>query len=233
MMIDEFPSHEIFTGLDFEFKAIRVMDGHLTPIVVKLHTELMHLDFEVQATSAVGDTYTKILYFIKEVLENSVIIERTCEWSASLFIDIDTGLPTCVNNLIHIPEIANNINLAKVLQCKLNSLASDGVDISFIKLSSCDAPGLVITSVGNSAEDLPTMEEWVGPKSHFSKPWWMRDDASTMDVAAISDEDIAEAPAFAYTLNFLLSEPEEDETGPPKVVRGEFRPRVITGGKTD
>jgi hypothetical protein len=233
MTFDIFPSHEIFTGFELTFKGTRVLAGELTPVTFTMKLELAPLE-ELESQTAIINTFTKIKYFVDEVLDNSVFIERMDEWSALTFVDIETGLPQCANNLVHVPNAPTNIAIAEVLHSKLNTLCCESMHIGFVGLTSSDGAGLNITSVGDPTEILPTMEEWLGSeRSYFSKPWWGRDDASTMDIVPGEDADLAQPPEFAYSLAFLLEEPEHDENTPPKVVRLEFRPRIIQGGKKD
>lgn len=234
MSFDIFPSHEIFTGFKFEFKGIRALAGELTPVTFTLRLELAPLLDEEADGNGTANTYQKLRYFTDEVLDNSIFIDRFDEWSALTFIDLDSGLPDCVNNVVYLPGAPTNIEIAKALHAKFNTLATEGMHIGFVNLTSSDGGGLTITSVGDPAEELPVMDDWVGgERSYFSKPWWSRDDASTMDVVPAEDADLAEPPEFAYSLAFLLDPPRVDENAPPKVVRMEFRPRVIEGGKKD
>jgi hypothetical protein len=233
MFIDNFPSHEIFTSMKLEFKGIRVLAGELSPADFTLRLELAPMDPDANP-NALADTFTKFNYFVDQVLNNSVFIDRMDEWSAFTFVDLDTGLPNCANNLVHVPNAPTNIAIAEVLHAKLASLADPSIHIGFLNLTSSDGGGLGITSVGDPAAELPNMDDWVGgDRSYWSKPWWSRDDASTMDVVPAEDANLAEPPEFAYSLAFLLTPPEEDENAPPKVVRLEFRPRLIQGGKQD
>jgi hypothetical protein len=232
MNIEEFPPHELFTGIELKFSGTRVLNDTLSPASFCLKLELHPMDEDMR-DGAISDSYVKMKYFVDQALDGAVFIERMDEWSAVTFIDLETGLPTCANNLVMCPGRPTNISLAKVLHAKLAALACDSIHVGFVQLNSNDAGGLGVTSVGEAATSLPTMEEWLGQeRSYFSKPWWSRDDASTMDIVPGEDANLAQPPEFAYSLAFLLEEPEEIE-GEPKVVRLEFRPRLIQGGKQD
>jgi hypothetical protein len=100
-----------------------------------------------------------------------------------------------------------------------------------VEVKSDNQLGLQFTFVGDSSAVLPNNLEWVGPRSFFDKPWWDRDDGSTLDVLPAEDADLTVKPVWAFSLDFLSFPKKMNATTNGKIVRPEFRPKVIDGGK--
>lgn len=227
---NEIPDNQLFVSLELEFKAVRVVDRKLIPTKIKINTELFPNEPLADNTqSLMTGFFSKLKYFNEQVLDNSLLISNDNEWALARFLEAN-GLADTSNNVILLPDNASDARLSEVLQCKFRALANDAITVGFIQVKAADSHGLAFTFVGDSLFCLPDMENWIGERSYFTKPWWERDDASTMDVTPSEDSDLNSPPNFAYSLGFLL---EEDQNTPPKVIRAEFKPRVIDGGKTD
>lgn len=231
-----FPS-ELFVGLELEFNAVRIVGKNIIPARFTISSELIPPISEIEDDDGLTVTHeylsnacAKIKYFVDRVLNNSVLFYRENLWAAETFMDMETGLPKGDNNLVHLPGEANNAMLAEILISKFKSLTGGILDFSHMKVKSTDTSSLTFSFVPGTESELPDMEEWIGEHSYFSNPWWGRDDASTMDVIPDSDADLNSPPAFAYSLGFVMAPSPEAED---KVVRVEFRPRVIKGGKDD
>lgn len=239
-MDDNLPilENQMFVTVELPFKAIRVTDRQLTPVKFKVATELYPSDEDEPENyqTKVINILAKLRYFVDNVLDGSLLLAGDNEWALEAFLDED-GNPVA-NNVIMMPDGSTTACLAALLQSKFRALANGGFDFTFVQVKASDSKGLAFTFVGDGSLELPEMADWVGELNYFSKPWWERDDASTLDVCllhkTLMDEevDLDNPPKFAYSLSFL-TQPGANEDTEQKVVRPEFRPRVIEGGKAD
>jgi hypothetical protein len=127
-------------------------------------------------------------------------------------------------------------HLAVLFQSKMTAFSKGTMEFGCVRIEAADG-GLVFTYVGDWRDDLPAMEDWFPTKPYyFETPWWQRDDASTLDVIA-TDADLSQSPSWAYSLEFIEKAIRPNKTTPTQpeevVIRGAFRPKIITGGKDD
>lgn len=229
--IDGIPN-QIFISLKYKFKAIRVFGMKVVPVEFRVKVDAMlNEDDDDQATDT-NVAIEKIRYWMDRVVNSSVLLSAENEWGAHAFLGIDTGLPV-ENNIFLCPEEPTDTTIAELLLSKMKALSGKVFDFGAIEIESSDARGMDVTFMGVPGEDFPIMADWVGELTYFTKPWWHRDDASTMDVTPTDEDDLADIPEFAYSLGFIaekLADPVDTES---RVVRAEFRPKIIQGGKTD
>lgn len=221
--MDEEDSFGFSTYFTVSFKATRVLDFQLFPSEwdVKLKINFAE-DYDVVKFNL---ACTKIKFWTGQILTNSIIFSNQNEWATENFANqVD-------NNLVVTPEPPIDDHLVLVLHSKFEALAAGAFTISEMDIWSDSANGMSFTFKGDSSIHLPDMEDWVGERSYFTKPWWMRDDASTLDTVPSEDADLTIPPEFAYSLDFLM-----DSLGVPnieggKIVRPNFKPTVIDGKK--
>lgn len=226
------PNH-LFISLRHEFKATRVIGNRLSPTTIKVKVDISTLD---QDTDDYGlrmeVALAKFTYFFEKVLNNSILIHVDNEWALDSFMD--GANPSTSNMVVLCPEEATDACLAELLICKMKAISQGAFEFLAIDIESSDARGMSFTFVGSfPGESFLSAEEWLTERNYFIKPWWHRPDASTLDVIPDEDDDLLDLPSWAYNLNFIadaMIAPEETEN---KVVRAEFRPRVIDGGKVD
>jgi hypothetical protein len=120
-------------------------------------------------------------------------------------------------------------HLAALFQAKLQALATSVMVFGPVEVQSDNQLGLQFTFVGDSNAVLPKIEDWVGKRSFFDKPWWDRDDGSTLDILPAEDADLTVKPPWAFSFDFLSHQ--KPTPTQVKIVRPEFRPTVIDGGK--
>lgn len=229
------PNH-LFINIKHEFKITRVIDSILSPSTIMIRIDLSTIDRDDESLSERMDlALAKMNYFLNEILAGSVWISITNEWARNAFIA--NGSPLTTNLVALCPEDPTDAIICELILCKMKSIANGAFSMQSIEIESSDSDGLGFTFVGsNPGEDFPAMEDWIGERSYFTKPWWERDDASLMDATPNEDSDLNSPPSWAYSLGFLaehLANPESRETQITKIVRPEFRPRVIEGGKQD
>jgi hypothetical protein len=176
-------------------------------------------------------TFAKIKFWLETVVSRSVAFARSNSNAMNMLVD-EHGTPKVVNHLMVTPFEPTDEHLAVLFQSKMGALSNGTIEFGSIRVEAEDG-GLVFTYVGDWHDDLPAMDDWFNVKPYyFEQPWWQRNDASTLDVIA-PDADPAQPPAWAYKLDFIDHAIRPKTTDKPEnvVIRGAFRPKIITGGK--
>lgn len=229
------PNH-LFISLRHQFKATRVVDYRLSPTTIKIKTDISTIenpadneeDFGLRMEIALA----KMTHFVERVLDGSIIFHCENEWAMGCFLGEDA--PETTNNVVMCPEDPTDAALCELILCKFKALTEGAFEFMSIEIEATDARGMSFLFVGSTPGDsFPKDEEWLTERNYFSRPWWHRTDASTLDIIPHEGADLNSPPAWAYSLGFL-----EDQMKAPLernnvVVRGEFRPKVIEGGKVD
>lgn len=229
--IDDIPA--ILVKFSLNFTSIRVFDNTIYPCEMSLKSDVLYLeDDDAVDDYALKLALMKVHFFFDEIVSRGIMWGADNEWAANTFIT-DDGKNVANNIPIITPFEPSDEHLAAVFQSKMNALAGGHLAFETVELSSKDAGGLSFMFVGDSGLILPTMEEWIGKHSYFDEPWWMRNDASTMDVIPDDDADLTIKPAFAYSLDFLGESLKPTEITNAKIIRPDFKPTVIKGGKKD
>jgi hypothetical protein len=224
---DDIPS--LFSFFEFKLKIIRVLDGMLIPSTIKFKAEFIAEDGDLDFT------FRKIDFWLNNVVDHCIAFAHDDTTSIAMFIDDAAGKRRAGNVLMLTPNEPNDQHLAAIIQAKLQALSGTTVGWGPIEIKSDNDMGFRFTFLGNTDNYLPNMQQWVGERSYFDKPWWNRDDATTMDVLPPDDADLSVKPDWAMTLDFL-KEPEQQSPSSmsnAKIVRAEFRPKIIDGGKTE
>jgi hypothetical protein len=227
------PNH-LFISLRHEFKATRVIGQRLSPTNIKVKCDISTLDVDTDDYAVRMEiALAKMAYFFEKVVDNSVIINGENEWAAMAFLG-DNG-PETSNNVMLCPEEPTDALLCELLLVKLKAITQGAFDFHSIEVESTDARGMSFLFVGGTpGESFPTAEEWLTERNWFSKAWWNRADASTLDQIPSDEDDLNTPPQWAYSLGFIAEQMVEPNSKPDTVVvRPEFRPKVIEGGKVD
>lgn len=231
-LIDE--EDTLFVSFKTSLRAIRVIDRELQ--AVKMNLRMDFVDQETEDTQAIFRSQVamaKIRYWLEACVEDCVMFNRDNDWAVAAFLTVDEDSPGVSNKVMILPDDPGEDILLQIFQSKLQNLAGDSMRIGVMELDIEDGNGFHFTYVGDGEMDLPTNEEWVGEISYFNKPWWARGDASMMDLMATEETDLTSPPAFAYSLDFITDSLRPADAPSAHVVRLDFRPRVIQGGKTD
>lgn len=224
---------ELYINLTLQFKAIKVVENQLIPSTFTLKTQLMwnedeeeddRHDFETQLA------ISKIRFWFENIIDESVMFSRANTWAIRAFLS-DEGTQTVENHLVVLPDDPADSLLAEIFQSKMNALAGNALHFGYVDLSADNANGFSFLFAGYGEYNLPNMEQWIGTRSYFSKPWWARDDASTIDVIPDEHDDLKDTPNFAYSLNFLGDSISSENKPTARIIRPEFKPEIIKGGK--
>lgn len=228
---DILPNH-LFISLRYEFEATRVIDQRLSPTKIKIKTDISTLDQDTDDYAVRMEVaLAKLNYWMEKIANKSVIFHADNQWALDCFMD--QGGPMTDNPVMLSPEEPTDAVLAELILCKLTALADGAFMFHAIDIESSDGRGMGFTFVGGAPGDsFPEGKEWLTERNYFSKPWWKRADASSLDVVPDEDDDLNEPPAWAYSLGFFADQmAAEVDVRENVVVRPEFRPRVIEGGK--
>lgn len=229
---DTLPNH-LFISIRHEFKATRVIGQRLSPTKIKIKADISTLDQDTDEYGLQMEVaLAKMSYFVEKVLSESILIYSENEWAMNCFLGEVS--PETTNTVVLCPEEPTDAVLCELMLCKLKAISQGSFDFHSIEIESTDARGMSFMFVGGKpGESFPSNEEWLTERSYFSKPWWNRADASTLDIVPLEDDDLQTPPMWAYSLGFIAEQMTAPEDTGTKVVRPEFRPTVIDGGKTD
>lgn len=230
---DTLPNH-LFISLRHEFQATRVIGQRLSPTKIKVKVDISTLDDDTDDYAfRMESALEKMNYFTQKVLRDVVILYSENEWAMNSFLG-DNG-PETSNMVMLCPEEPTDALLCEILVCKFKALTQGAFEFHAIEIESTDGRGMSFTFVGgNPGESFPSHTDWLTERNYFSKPWWHRADASTLDIVPEEEDDLNEPPMWAYSLSFIddqMAEPTDN--GEHKIVRPEFRPQVIDGGKVE
>lgn len=130
--------------------------------------------------------FAKCLTFLETMLDRSVVMQSDC--SDSLY----TTLAQYSNNLVTLPEV-NESTLLSTIHCKLNTICGEDTHVDFIKITDAKQ-ALSYSYVQEEPESYPELPgsqaEWLGDRPYWDTPWWYRDDITTVDRNAGSDEEM-------------------------------------------
>ena len=209
---------DLFIHYTFTVTLPRIIDSLLlaSTFTVKVEVEMLEED---QANIALR----KIDYWLKYYVSGSIAISAANPGGFRMLLD-ENNSPRLENRLMVLPDEPTDDHLAMIFQSKLQAIADGAFAVGSVQISSEDAAGLAFTYVGDSEEELPTMEQWCGGPTWFDRPWWARSDVSTIDTLAPEGTDLSIRPSWAQTLDFL-----ENESNNPDavIIRADFEPKII------
>lgn len=229
MDIDSDDDVNVIIDFSHKINLVRFIGDTVVPARLKMRAEVFasesaqEIDFDI--------TFAKIKFWFETVVARSVAFSRSNITAMGMLVN-ELGKPRLVNHLMVTPFEPTDEHLAVLFQAKMAALSKHTIEFGGVHVEAEDA-GLVFTYIGDWREDLPTMENWFNIKPYFFDcPWWQRDDASTLDVIA-ADADPDQTPKWAYPLDFIENaiRPKTSEKSDTVVIRGAFRPKIITGGK--
>lgn len=218
---------EVLIDFEHTLTIIRLIENTLIPSTLRIKAEVLPGLIEVESDFDIA--FAKIRFWFENVVSRSIAFCRDND-AAMDMLTSDAGKNVTGNNLMLTPEEPTDAHLAAIFQAKMSALANGVLGFGTVEIRSDNVVGLMFTFVGEAEEVLPTMDEWIGKRTYFDAPWWLRDDASTLDVVPPEDADLKAIPDWAFSLDFI------EKSYRPKqefVVRPEFKPVIIDGGKSD
>lgn len=223
---------EFFITYAFDVKLIRIIGNVMIPSELSV---IVNIDRGETATDAeIHLGLEKCKYWFEHIVSKTVSFGRDNTVALDMLID-DDGHPRVGNIFMMLPDDPRDELLGACFQAKINALAKGAFIAEQIDIKSDNLDGLSFILTGNHSSYLPnTMQEWLGGPSYFDVPWWLRDDASTFDAYLLDDDKKNTRPSWAFTLDFLdktKTEKPMDITGTTSVLKPEFKPKIIDGGK--
>lgn len=219
-----------YTWVNFKFKSIRIVDNVVTSHVSTIKAEL--LMSEETTDVDVNVVFEKIHFWFDSILPHSIMFCRENTSALNMLFD-ENGLPRTENFPMVLPEEPTDDFLAVVLHSKMNALAGATMAFGMIEIQSDTREKLTCTYTGYGEMSLPTMYEWVGERAFHEKPWWARNDGSTLDVIPGEDADLTKAPNIGIDLSFIESKFRRDVADQAIIIRPQFKPEIISGGKDE
>jgi hypothetical protein len=217
----------LIIDLEYDIKLVRLIGNTFVSSNINIqaevipHSDLDQEDFEI--------ALSKCRFWLETIASRCVVFFRDNELALEMLID-ENGKNRCSNYIMLTPFEPTDDHLAGLMQSKLTALANKTMTFGSVRIKSDNANGLVFRFVGDADDFLPPMSEWIGEYSYFDKPWWNRDDASTLDVVPPPDTDLTVLPSWAFKLDFL----EQAIRAPQDViVRPDFKPKIIKGGQDE
>ena len=133
-------------------------------------------------------SFAKALTFLEGVLNKSVIYVMKDNK-----LDVDKIFKSIENNFIALPDTSEQ-TLCAMLHCKLNTITGADTVIETVKLEDINENMMYEYSHDNKEAymELPAINEWVTDKSYWEVPWWFRNDISTADKIAETEEEYKE-----------------------------------------
>jgi hypothetical protein len=243
MFDDEDEGVNVLIDYTHTVSIVRMLGNAIIPARLTIKAQVLPsdqadpLDFDV--------TFAKVKFWFETVVARAVIFGRENKPALEMFTD-ETGRSRVVNYLMITPSEPTDEHLGALFQSKMSALSGGMMEIGVVRVNSESQTGLVWSYVGDWQQDLPTMENWFSTKPYyFDKPWWARDDSSTIDMIAEGVTEFSQIPSWAFTLDFIeraiRPKPGEDGSEPESasesleniVIRGTFRPKVIDGGEAN
>lgn len=216
-----------YTWAHFKFKSIRIVENTLTSSFSKMKAEIITSD---EATDAdIKTVLDKIHFWFDSIVGNGIMFERDNEFALNLLFT-ELGIARTDNIPIVMPAIPSDDVLARILHAKLNALGNEKVFFGMLEITSDN--DFTITFTGDGESELPDMSEWIGERSYFEKPWWARNDGTTLDVIPEDTADLSVKPVLGVDISFIDTryKPQDDVA---IILRPKFSPEVISGGKND
>lgn len=213
----------IFITLNLETKIIRIVENTLIPSRLNIRADVSPREdiTDVQLTHSMQ----KIKFWYEHIVSKSLAFDIGNDAAIGMIFD-ETGKNRSTNMIMFTPGDPTDELLAALFQSKMSALSNGMINFGLCEVKSDNHLGLAFTFVGEGTKVLPPMKEWIGERSYFEKPWWERNDSSTLDVIPGMDADLTKPPAWAYSLDNIGQPPAS-----PVVVRPSFNPTVIPGGK--
>lgn len=226
--MDEEDIIESYTWVTFKFKTIRVLDN-----IITAHNNVLKVEIGIEADTTETDVnivLEKIHFWFETIVSNSVIFSRDNEFALGMMFD-ENGNARTQNIPMIVPGEPTDDFLVMIFQAKLAAFGAGVMGFGTVEMTSDTRENLTTVFVGEGEEYLPSMEEWIGEHSYFEYPWWARDDGTTLDVIPPEDADLADPPFIGIDMSFIEARYKKNEQEGPMIIKPEFRPTVISGGK--
>lgn len=221
-------SDGLLVGMETETKLTRIVDTVVYPSSLVITTDVIPME------NATDDDLRlimgKVSVFFDSIVERCIAFDASNGMAIDMLID-EEGKNRTSNLLMLTPGDPTDEILAAVFTAKMRALGKGIIWFDNVKVISDNALGLNFSFLGDPDVMLPSNQDWIGEKSFFDRPWWHRDDGSTIDVVPPPDADLSEKPAWAFPLEAPPPAPQIPQNAP--IGSRDFVPFVIDGGKKE
>jgi len=213
------PLH-IETKLDLGFRIIRLIDDSLISSNCYM---TVSIDLVGEPETSMAKARLKAMK-----LWTHAFLDGCIAYDVHTKIDT-TLLESLSNHIMMCPDDPHDYLLLAMIHSKLTAIAGDDIVIRSTMLSTDTGEGFSNTIHGAIEDALPSMTEWVGPRSFWSVPWWSRADSSMMDIPPESSDDLTKKPHLGDDLLLMINEEDDIRTDKPaaEIIKPQFKPRVI------
>lgn len=218
---------ELFVTFSIQTCLVRIVGSTFIPSMLRISAEIQRL--EDATDESIEAALSKAKYWFTHVVAHTVAFSSDNDEAIDMLLD-DEGGNRSGNTFLIAPDAPSDELLAALFQAKLNAMGAGSIYVAALTVESDTMLNLAFTITGDHLQTLPTMEEWMGEANYFDKPWWSRDDVSTLDLYTEEKNGDGPRPPWAQTFDFLIK-PKIQLPSASKIVRPEFKPTVIVGGK--
>lgn len=169
-----------------------------------------------------GELQTSTIIKMKKWIE--LIVDGCLAFNTSSTISMST-IEKIQNHIMFCPDDPYDFMLSLLIYSKLNSIGSNIVDVTKLQISSDLGESFGNWIEGDITGVLPSLEEWVGERSYYDKPWWQRSDGGMIDMWAGPDDDISIKPDILIDLDSDLGYDIDNE--PAEIIKPNFKPTII------
>jgi len=209
-------------------KIVRILDSTFMPEFLTFEigfTQVEKIE-EENIEEICQNTFIKIDFFIKTVLDNAIFVEHIDPLCEELLM-ADNETTTVDNTIVLCPSPPTDTIIALLLLSKLKTISNAVFDVKNIKLGKLVENHMTVEYDGNPATILPTKDQWVSNEGFsFDKSWWERDDISTFDAVFETAEELETMKETVSYDNFFGSTVTQEKNN---VIRPQFT--VITNDK--
>jgi hypothetical protein len=204
------------------FRIIRLLDNQLiaSNCIIDCSIDIL----PTSNPSNAKDRIKAMRLWIEEYLDGALAFGINTNANTETFESIGNQIMMC-------PDDPHDYLLLLLIHSKLDAIGGSGIVVSKTNLISDTGEGFS-NSVEGTAEDwLPVNSQWIGEPAYHDRPWWHRDDSSTVDMKYEEGEDITDVPELGINLIELVGQkqPSPDNEQPlAEIVKPAFKPRVLT-----
>ncbi len=212
---------------EFTVNIVKLQDRRFIPVSYKFKMEF-GINDSVEDFSNIDEHFAKIKYFIDHRFDHSLVISNDDDYAKALFYN-----QAPANNMVISPFDPDDHVITLLLQSKFEAISNDELVFLSSDVSTNSIRGLShhIDLLPDSL--LPTTKEWFPTPNYFEKPWWKRNDISTVDSMVGEDEDLTDLPDWAKNISFKAEENASYKEIIKKPAKQAFNPTIIKGGKDD
>lgn len=210
---------ELETRMHMGFRLMRVIDARLVAGDCRLD---LTINITMGQKSA-KDRLKAMRLWIEQFLDGSIAIPAGRDLDTTTFEELTNFVLLC-------PDEPHDYLLLLLIHSKLNAIGAGEVVIETSSMVTDTGEGFSNSISGTTEDWLPSMQEWMGPRSYHDRPWWERDDSSTLDMMAEEGDDLSQTPNLGVNLLALISqEYKPDEPAPvAEIIKPKFKPRLVS-----